>query len=267
MLANRKQALRLGSANTFGKTLGASLALAVFLAPLCWTHAVAEEAAIVPVRGIVRASFEAKLSTNLVAEAIAVNFDEGQEFNKGDVLVEFDCREDQARLAAAEAVREEKAVAYRSAKYLLARNAGNKQDVEIAKAQQKKAAADADVIRAKVEQCSLVAPYDGYVSALNVNPYETPPVGEPIVAIVHKRDPHIELIVPSNWLNWVKKGIQFHFMIDETGETYMGEVERTGAVVDAVSQTVKLFGKFDSADVKVLPGMSGTAIFPYDAVN
>lgn len=231
-------------------------------------HAVAEEAAaIVPVRGIVRASFEAKLSTNLDAQVKAIHIKEGEAFKKGDVLIEFDCREDEARLAAAQAIQEEKAVAYRSAKYLLARNAGSKQDVQIAAALHKRASADADVISAKLTQCRVSAPFDGYVSALNINPYEMPVSGEPLVGIVHKRNPEIELIVPSNWLNWVKKGVEFHFMVDETGETYGGTVERTGAVVDAVSQTVKLFGSFDGQEIKVLPGMSGTAIFPYDAVN
>ncbi len=226
-----------------------------------------ETGAIVPVRGIVRASLEAKLSTSVAARTEAIGFKAGEEFKAGDILIKFDCSEDEARLAAAEAHLEEKAVAYRSAKYLLAKNAGNKQDVEIARAQQRKAGAEANVIRARLAQCSLVAPYDGYVSALNVNLHEIPSVGEPIVAIVHNRDPSIELIVPSSWLNWVKAGVSFHFMVDETGEAYRGKVDRVGAVVDAVSQTVKLYGKFERNDLSVLPGMSGTAIFPYDAVN
>ena len=63
----------------------------------------------IPIRGIVRASLEATLATRIVAPVIYIGFREGQQFQKGDLLVELDCRPEEAELAAKQATHREKA--------------------------------------------------------------------------------------------------------------------------------------------------------------
>lgn len=214
-----------------------------------------------PVRGIVRASSQATLSTDLTAFVTRIGFREGQHFLKGDVLIAFDCRMQEAQLAAAEATRREKKVAFKSANYLFRQNAGSKQDVETARALSEKASAESDVIRAKLDRCEIRAPYDGNVSELNISEHEMSVVGTPMLSIVRTGAPEIELIVPSTWLNAIKPGLKFDFLVDETRKTYTGVVKRTGATVDAVSQTIRVFAEFSKPETAVLPGMSGTAKF------
>ncbi len=88
-----------------------------------------------------------------------------------------------------------------------------------------------------------------------------PVAGKQLFFIVAKRQPKIELIVPSTWLTWLTPGIEFGFQVDETGKSYTGVVKRIGAAVDTVSQTIKVFARFSSPTPDILPGMSGIARF------
>jgi len=216
-----------------------------------------------PVRGVVRPSAQAIISTDLTARVARVGFREGAQFRMGDVLVAFDCRRHKAELASAEAQHREMLVAFESALFLEKRNAGSRQDVEIARARADRAAAEAEIIRARLDQCTITAPFDGSVAGLGIHEHETPVAGKELFFIVANREPKIELIVPSTWLTWLKPGAEFQFQVDETHKAYVGVVRRVGAAVDTVSQTITVFAKFAAPTADILPGMSGTARFKH----
>ena len=88
-----------------------------------------------------------------------------------------------------------------------------------------------------------------------------PVPGKRLISIVSEQDPEIELIVPSTWLTWLARGTRFRFLIDETRTEHIGVVTRLSASVDTVSQTIKVFARFESPASDILSGMSGTANF------
>ena len=215
------------------------------------------------VRGIIRPSAQATISSIVKVRVAEVGFQEGESFQNGNILIEFDCRRQKANLASAEAQRREMLVALESATYLQQRNFGSRQDVEIAKARADRAASEARAIRAEIEHCTIVAPFDGTVAEISVHKHETSIAGKPLMHIVAKHEFNIELIAPSAWLTWLKPGVEFQFQVDETRQSYGGVVERLGAAVDPVSQTVEVYAKFTTPTPDILPGMSGTARFNY----
>lgn len=239
----------------------------IILSALAWAPSAGAESLAakseqrLPVRGVVRPSAQAIISTDLTARVVKIGFREGAQFRMGDVLVAFDCRRHKAELASAEAQYREMLVAFESALFLEKRDAGSRQDVETARARADRAAAEAEAIRARLDQCTITAPFDGSVAELGIHEHETPVAGKQLFFIVSKRDPKIELIVPSTWLTWLKPGTKFQFQVDETHETYVGVVRRLGAAVDTVSQTIKVFAIFTAPTPDILPGMSGTAQF------
>ena len=246
------------------RILALSIVLGMAWAPAAGAEDPAVESAQpLPVRGVVRASAQAIISTDLTARVTNVGFREGEQFRMGDVLVAFDCRQHKAELASAQAQFREMSVAYESALFLEERNAGSRQDVEIARARADQAAARAEVIRARLDHCTITAPFDGSVAELGIHQHETPAAGKQLLFIVAKREPKIELIVPSTWLTWLKPGVEFQFQVDETNKAYIGVVKRLGAAVDTVSQTIKVFAKFAAPTSDILPGMSGTAQFKH----
>jgi multidrug resistance efflux pump len=136
-------------------------------------------------------------------------------------------------------------------------------DLDISRARVKKAEAEANGLRARLDQCRVIAPFNGRVAELGIQAHEMPATGKPFLTIIEDQTLEIELIVSSDWLKWLKTGAKFNFNIDETGESYPAHVTRLGAAVDPISQTIKVMGQFDvdAAASGILCGMSGNAEF------
>ena len=245
-------------------TIGLLMAMAAAMVPVALPGSPANAAELgldVPVRAVVRAANQAELSSDVAAPVTELRFAEGERFAKGDTLIRFDCRIPQARLSAAKATQREMGVKLKGAKYLHKMDAGSLEDVEIARAQLARADADIAELSALLERCEIVAPFDGGVQATSIRVHEFAKPGEPLIALVDLGNPEIEMIAPSQWLARVEPGMAFRFTIDETGTTHAGIVERTAAIIDPVSQTVKIYGRFREHAAHILPGMSGTAEF------
>ena len=216
-----------------------------------------------PIRGVVRPQRQATISTDFQASVAAVKFKEGDRFRKGDVLIEFDCRRHQAELTAAEAQTLEMRLALENNVTLDKYKAVGKSDLEISRARVKRTEAEASGLRARLDQCKVVAPFDGRIAELAVHEHEMPAPGKPFLTIIEDQKLEIELIVPSDWLKWLKPETTFVFTVDETLAAFPARVSRIGAAVDPVSQTVKVMGFFDAdaAASGILSGMSGGAQF------
>lgn len=213
------------------------------------------------VRGLIKPVEKAIISSEIAGKINNIPFKSGDRFKKGDELVNFDCSFYRADLASAEAAYQSKQNIYENNKQLLALNAMSDIDVSISKSEVEMARADRTMRAIRVNQCKIKAPYSGRVIEVAVNEHETVPADKEILSILNDSELEIELIVPSNWLNWLSTGESFSFLIDETGKTLDAKVSKTGAVVDPVSQTIKLIGKFEGQLDGVLSGMSGTAQF------
>lgn len=220
-----------------------------------------QEPQTMPIRGVIRADNEAKLSTELIARVKHIGFREGENFSKNDLLLELDCRRPIAELEASRAQLKEAAAALNSATYLYKRGAGSQQELRTSQAQAEYAKAKVKILTTQIEQCKFIAPYDGAVLELGIMENEMTNAGRPLLSIVSHQHPHIELIVPSNWLVWLKKGTSFQFRVDETKTELEARVERLGAKIESVSQTIKIYAEIVTKDPRILPGMSGEALF------
>lgn len=254
-----------GGKASFGRGLS-GLAAAVAVVGAGVGAAMAESEAdryALPARGIVRPVDQATISTDLQARVSAVAVKEGAHFKAGDVLVEFDCRRHKAELAAVVAQRREAELALDNNLVLNQHRAIGKHEVEIAKVRVDKASGEADALKARVDDCRIVAPFDGRVAELGIHAFETPSPGKPFISIINDRELEIELIVPSDWLGWLRKDAVFEFTIDELKRAIPARVSDVGAAVDPVSQTIKIKAQFAAgADISgVLSGMSGAAEF------
>jgi membrane fusion protein, multidrug efflux system len=213
------------------------------------------------VRGIVRAVNQAMISTELQARISRITFHEGEKFNRGDVLVEFDCKKQRAELGSAEAQKLEMDLTLDNFKALKKVQAAGQHDLEISEVRVTKAAAEADVLRARVDECIVTAPFAGRVLELSLHEHETPPPGRAFLGIVADDSLEIDLIVPSKWVQWLTAGSLLQFYVDEISSVRSAKVTRISPAVDPISQTVKIVAVFDRDTAGVLPGMSGTAEF------
>lgn len=228
-----------------------------------WSHPPARAETLMDesLRGIVRAVDQAGISTDLGFRIVTLPFREGQSFKKGDVLVTFDCGDLEAEAKSAEARLQAEQLTHENTARLAKLSAAGRFDVQIAKAKADQAEAELEAYRSKLSRCVVEAPFEGRIAALLANAHEIPDRTRPVMQIVGLSTLEIDMLLPSQWLRWLKPGVPFEFHIDETGKTVSAEVSREAAVVDPVSQTVKVFGRFTGDASGVLPGMSGPVKF------
>lgn len=213
------------------------------------------------VRGLVKPKFKAVLSSEIAARITQLPFRAGQRFDKGALLVKFDCSLYSADLQSRRAEHEARRKQHENKKQLLALNATSKIEVDIAESEVLKARADVEIAEVRVRYCEITAPYAGRVLEISANPHESVAPADKLLSILDDQSLEIELIVPSKWLSWLRVASKFEFYLDETEQTYAAEVGELGAAVDPVSQTIRVVGVFVDQPGDVLAGMSGTARF------
>lgn len=211
------------------------------------------------VRALIKAKQNSVLASQIDGRVVEVARKEGEQFSKGDVLVRFDCRlyaseRDQARLEA------DSAVKVVEAKKVLSRlNSGSR--LELALAENDLAIAKA-ALRGKeaiVDYCVVVAPFDGSVVERFVESHEYRRIGEQLLTIQEDQTLVSELLVPAGLMPQLHVGQTFAVRVDDLDTPVSIRIERLGGAVDAVSQTVKLYGRVVERPQRLLPGMIGTA--------
>lgn len=212
-------------------------------------------------RGLVRAVSEATLSAGMVAQIVRMPFAEGGAFKKGDVLVEFNCERPLAEQRAADAAMQVESKTVETNQELEHFNSIGKFDLLISESKFNKAKAELEALNAQIKQCKIFAPFSGRVIENKMHVFESASVSQPLLKVVDTSNLEVDVIVPSQWLRWLKPGASFAFKVDETDKVTNAVVDRILPTVDPVSKTIKIIGRFSDVSGSTFPGMSGSASF------
>jgi len=202
------------------------------------------------------------LSSEIAARIASLPLREGDAFRAGQQIVGFDCSLYQSQLRKAEAAVDAANAVLQSNQRMAELNSIGKFEVEQAQARSKEAQAEAASTRLLVGRCGIAAPFAGRIAKRHVAAHQYVTPGNPLLDIVETGQLELQMIVPSKWLAWLKPGAGFTVDVEELGKSYPAKVQRVGAQIDPVSQTVAVFGVVDGNQPGLLPGMSGWAVFP-----
>lgn len=227
-------------------------------------HGQASEPAEIAGAPEIRAQLTARQFTTLSSES-AARIDRiaariGERFNKGDVLVEFDCAIQRAQLARARAVVVQAEKTYAINTRLAQLKSIGQLELEISGAEVQKAKADLAAANAVVSKCTIAAPFSGVTVDQKAREFQYATPGQPLLEILDDHALDIELIAPSRWLDWLKPGNLFELRIEETGKSYPARVDRLAGRVDPVSQSIKVIGQITGHADGLMAGMSGRAM-------
>ncbi len=204
---------------------------------------------------------EAVLSAELSERIIEMPFEEGARFQKGDVLVALDCRLHQAHLNEARALLRGAEKTLANKRELAALQSTGELEVALAGVERDRARAQVAAADILVKRCAITAPFAGRVVETHAKLHESAAAGDKLLSILDDSRLRLELVVPSHWLGWLHEGAKFSLRVDETGSQHQGRVTLVGARVDAISQSVKVFGELSTDAQGLMAGMSGTALF------
>jgi len=212
----------------------------------------------------IRAQLAPRRYTTLAAEIGAkinrLPLAEGAAFRQGQLLVQFDCALQQAQLAKAEAALMAADTNWKGNQKLAQLNSVGQVELDVSKAETQKAQAEVAANRTLLGKCQISAPFAGRIAEQKAREQQYVQPGQALMDILDDSALELEFIVPSRWLSWVRSGSAFQVSIDETGKTYPARVQRIGARVDPVSQSVKLSAVIDGRYGELIAGMSGKVL-------
>lgn len=212
----------------------------------------------------IRAQLTPRRYTTLAAEIGAkinrLAVPEGGRFRAGETLIEFDCSLQQAQMNRTRAAETAAERTWNANKRLNELNAVGKVELDLSQAEVAKAHADVAANAAILSKCSVAAPFAGRIAEQKVREQQYVQPGQPLLDILDDSALELEFIVPSKWLVWLKPQQTFQVEIDETGKRYPAKVQRIGARVDPVSQSVKLSAVVDGRFGELVAGMSGRVV-------
>ncbi len=210
---------------------------------------------------VINALEEARIASDIGGTILSIPFREGERVKKGDVLLKFDCRTQEAELNKALADKRNTESNLKNTIKLESYGASSAFESVKAKSDFDKSVAEVDRLNAIVSKCSIQAPFDGSLVEKFVQPFNTVKPGEPLLKVINPNKIELVMRVPSSWLSWLTIGSKFDVFVYELNQKFPAQVDNINAQVDAVSRTVKIRGNLSTPNKRLLPGMTGEAIF------
>ena len=212
-------------------------------------------------RALVVASQEAVLSSELAARIENIAVKEMQRFQKGDLLIQFDCSLYEAQKDVVSANANGALIKLKSDEQMLQMRSIGKYELELSISEYEKAKSELRIAELNVERCKIKAPFDGAVEEVVVNTFETIQPQVELMKIIQTDILELEMVVSSEWISWLTIGHPIKVYIDEIQKEFNASISGIGANVDPVSQTIQLKGTITDASPALLPGMSGRVVF------
>ena len=234
----------------------------------------------VPVRleafGNVEAFSTVSVKARVDGQIVALNFKEGQEIKKGDVLFRIDARPFEAALKQAEAnalrdaaARDQAQSQERRYNELLEKNFISKEayaqiatNAQTAQATARASQAALENAKLNVEYCTIISPLDGYVGKVLLQVGNLVKANDvtPLVVINQVRPIYVNFAVPEQSLTSLRTYMAtgpLPVEVSPSGETSalaQGQLIFVDNAVDPSTGTIKLRAQFDNKNIALWPG-------------
>lgn len=191
--------------------------------------------------------------TDIVSE---LNFRDGEQVEKGQVLIRLEDAEEQAQLRASQALREERRNASDRSAQLQQRNLAARADVEDSRSRLRQADADIQAIEAELSNYSIKAPFSGRVGFRNISVGTLVTPGMELVTLDKLDVMQLDFSVPEVFLGRISPGLKLNATTAAfPDDLFSGEVATIGTRVDPITRSVNIRAELENTDGRLRPGM------------
>jgi membrane fusion protein, multidrug efflux system len=206
--------------------------------------------------GSVSAVQGAIVSTELGGVVSEVDFQNGAEAKKGDVLLKLDSSSEQAQLRTAEADLELARANLQRTKELATRKVVSKQELDAAQSAFGQKQGTVDNMRAFITKKQVRAPFDGQLGIRQVNVGQMINSGQQVVQLTALDSVYVDFALPQQELPQLGTGFEARVRTDALpGRESTGKITAINSMVDAVTRNVGLQATLENRDHALRPGM------------
>ena len=148
-------------------------------------------------RILVTATEEATLSSEISAKIISIPVKAGSNFRKSDILIEFDCSFFEAQKDVVQAELDSARVTLKSNQELAAMRSIGEYEVQLSQIAVDRAQSELNIAELNTDRCIIRAPYDGVMSKVFVNEYESIERQQSLIEIIGSGTLEAKLMISS----------------------------------------------------------------------
>lgn len=217
--------------------------------------------------GSIEANEQVEIRSEVSGIVKTINFQEGSNIAKGQVLLKVDDIELKAQLAQAKTKQNLASENERRAKLLLQKEAISQEEYDVARADHQSAKAQSQLILAQIEKTTVRAPFSGKIGLRSISPgtYVTPALL--IAKLVNIGQLKITFSIPEKYASQVKKNGTITFNVTGSDRTYKAKIYAIEPEVEIATRTLKVRALADNKDGKLLPGTFADVQLPLDIIK
>ena len=209
---------------------------------------------IITVSGSIEANEQVQIRSEVSGIVKTLSFQEGSNVRKGELLLQIDDSELQARLNQATTQEQLSKDNERRAALLLEKEAISQQEYDVAQADYKTAQAQIQLIQAQIAKTRIKAPFDGRIGlrAISVGEYLTPST---IVANLMSINPiKVLFSISEKYSREVKPGQSITFSLAGSVQTYHAAVYALEPAIDINTRTIQIRARAKNDQGEIVPG-------------
>ena len=210
--------------------------------------------------GSVSAVEGAVVSAELAGIVSEINFENGAEAKKGEVLMKLDASQEEALLRSAEAEAQLARTDLERARDLAIKKVVSSAELDSAQSKFRRLNAVVDQMRSNIAKKSLIAPFDGQLGIRQVNVGQMINAGQQVVALTGLDRVYVDFALPEQYLSKVAKGLEVTVRADAFPDRqFKGKLTAINSMVDSSTRNVTVQATLENPDHALRPGMFAKA--------
>ena len=210
--------------------------------------------------GSVSAVQGAVVSAELAGVVSEINFENGGEAKKGEVLMKLDASQEEALLRSAEAEAQLAQTDLERSRDLAMKKVVSSAELDSAQSKFRRLNAVVDQVRSSIAKKTLIAPFDGQLGIRQVNVGQMINAGQQVVPLTSLNPVFADFALPQQYLGQLTPGLEVHVTTDAIpGRVFNGKLTAINSMVDSSTRNITLQATLDNSDHALRPGMFAKA--------
>ena len=204
--------------------------------------------------GTLLADEEIELRPEISGRIVALNFEEGSQVRKGDLLMKISDRDLVARLKRNDLEEALASDEEKRARQLREVDGISQEEYDRIQNRLQLIQAEKEELRAEIAKTEIIAPFDGVIGLRSVSEggYATPSM---LAASLQDVDPiKVEFSVPEKYAGMLKPGQLIKAQIGDLDSVYTGEVYAVEAKIDPSTRTIRARATIPNKKRDLVPG-------------
>jgi membrane fusion protein (multidrug efflux system) len=217
--------------------------------------------------GSIDANEQVEIRSEISGIVEKINFQEGSNVSKGQVLFKINDIELRAQLAQAKTKEILASENERRAKLLLQKEAISQEEYDIASAEFRSAKAQIQLISAQIAKTSVKAPFSGKIGLRTISPGTYVTAANLIAKLVNVDKLKITFSIPEKYASQIKQNTVLNFKVANSINSYTAKVYAIEPGIDTNTRTLQVRAFADNSNGKLLPGTFANIDLHLETIN